>query len=65
MSKQYFTGSGLDGSTVYKRTRRGDVVVANYPKDAPRNRSGNGPAYDLARRLNDPIGVRKGWYDES
>ncbi len=64
MGKQYFTGSGIDGETVYMRTRRGDIEVARFPKDAPRTRSGNGPAYDLARRLNDPIGVRRGWYND-
>lgn len=62
MTKQYFTGSGIDGETVYKRTRRGDVVVANYPKNAPHGQSGNGPAYDLASRLNNPP-IRRDWDD--
>jgi len=63
MTKQYFTGSNMDHETVYVRTRRGDIEVARFPKDAPRGRTGNGPAYDLASRLNNPLGVRRGWYD--
>lgn len=63
MGKQYFTGSGIDGETVYKRTRWGDVEVARFPKNSARTRSGNGPAYDLASRLNYPMGARRGWHD--
>lgn len=63
MAKQYFTASGIDGETVYKRTRRGDVPVASYPSNAPRGRTGNGPAYELAQRLNYPP-RHTGWSDE-
>ena len=62
MSKKYFTASGLDGDTVYKRTRRGDVEVARFQKGALRGRSGNGPAYELADRLNHPRLSR--WSDD-